>query len=105
MRREYPVPTDPRTRQKKLEKRTAKRNEKKHLVKQEQNAGFAERLLAATRFPILNCQIAESLEETGLGWVMLSRGSPDGRVAVANFLVDVYCLGVKNIFVEEMNRS
>src|SRR5207247_7463452 len=78
---------------------------KKHILVRQQNAGLAERLTAAVPFPILNCWITNSLEEEGIGWVVLSREIPNGSVAVATFLVDRYCLGVKNVVAEVLGRS
>ena len=40
---------NPRKRQQKLEKRAAKRKEKKHLIAREQNAGLAEKLTATVK--------------------------------------------------------
>ncbi len=97
--------SDPRKRQKKLERRAAKRKEKKHLLVREQSAGLPERLTAAARFPVLYCGIGESLEPEGIAWVLLSRELPNGQVAAASFLVDRYCLGVKNVFAEVLGRS
>jgi hypothetical protein len=96
--------TDPRKRQKKLERRAAKRKEKKHLVVREQSGGLPERLSAASRYPVLHCWIPDSQGEQGIGWVVLSRGMPGGQVAVVSFLVDSYCLGVKNVFAEILGR-
>jgi hypothetical protein len=101
------MPSDPRKRQKKLERRAAKRKEKKHLQVREQSAGLAERLSQATRFPILNCWISESLSPEsgqGIGTVVISRALPNGQVAFANFLVDIYCLGVKDVFARIVPR-
>ena len=96
--------SDPKKRQKKLERRAAKRKEKKHELVRAQSAGLAERLTAAAHFPVLDCWISGLLETHGLGWVVLSRAFPNGQVAVANFLVDRYCLGVKNIHAEVLGR-
>jgi hypothetical protein len=96
---------DPRKRQKKLERRTAKRQEKKHRLVREQNAGLAERLTAAARYPVLHAWIGEALWTQGLGQVLLSRALPDGSVAFAVFLVDRYCLGVKDAFGNVLGRS
>jgi len=95
---------DPRKRQKKMERRAAKRKEKKHVRVREQSAGLSERLSAAVAFPILHCWIADSVEKEGIGWVVLSRELPHGSVAVATFLVDGYCLGVKNVVAEILLR-
>jgi hypothetical protein len=91
---------DARKRQKKQERRSRKRKEKKQVLVRRQSLGLAERLAAACQSPVLHCWITESLWEEGIGFVMLSRELPDGRVAVAGFLVDRYCLGVKDAFGE-----
>lgn len=90
--------TDPRKRQKKLERRTAKRQDKKHQLVKKQQAGISEQLSAASRYPILDARIGEDLWSEGLGPVLLSRQLPDGSVAFAVFLVDRYCLGIKDAF-------
>jgi hypothetical protein len=99
------MPTDPRKRQKKQERRAAKRKEKKHLQVRQQSAGLADRLTAATRFPILHCWIGDDLGPEGIGTVILSRELPGGQVAVASFLVDRYCLGVKDAFGAILGRA
>jgi hypothetical protein len=97
--------SDPRKRQKKLEKKTAKRKEKRHVQLREQSAGLGDRLAAAAKFPILDSWVTDTVESEGLGWVILSREIPNGTVAVANFLVDRYCLGVKNVHAEILGRA
>ncbi len=99
------MPTDPKKRQKKQERRTAKRKEKKHALVRQQHAGLPERLSAAARFPILACWVGARLEDQGIGSVHLSRELPGGQVAVANFLIDRFCLGVKNAWAEIVGRS
>lgn len=94
------MPTDPRKRQKKLERRAAKRKEKKHQVVRQQSAGLSTQLTEAANYPILHCWIGNGIAEQGMGWVVLSRQLPKGMVAVASFLVDAYCLGVKDVFAE-----
>lgn len=99
------MPTDPRKRQKKQERRAAKRKQKRQFQTREQNLSLGERLRAATRYPVLDCGISESMTDSGIGWVILSRETPGGQVAVAVFLVDRYCLGVKDCFAELLGRS
>src|SRR5438105_3691381 len=95
---------DPRKRQKKLERRAAKRKEKKHLIVREQSAGLGERLTAAAAAPVLHAWVTDDLWTQGMGWVLLSRQLPNGYVAVVVFLVDRYCLGVKNALAEIVSR-
>jgi hypothetical protein len=97
--------SDPRKRQKKQERKAAKRKEKKHELVRQQSAGLPERLTAAARYPVLHCTIGDRLEDQGMGSVLLSRELPGGRVAVAVFLVDRYCLGVKDVHMEILGRS
>jgi len=98
------MPSDPRRRQKKLERRAAKRKEKKHLIAREQSGGLVARLTTAARFPVLNSLVSEDVWEEGLGSALLSRAMSDGTVAVAIFLVDRFCLGVKDALVDVVNR-
>jgi len=95
---------DPRKRQKQLAKRTAKRKSKQQLLVREKNAGLAERLGAAANYPIVDSWVTETLWTEGIGQIALSRQLPNGSVAFAIFLVDRYCLGVKNAMSDITSR-
>src|SRR5436305_3256934 len=95
---------DPRKRQKKLAKRAAKRKAKHHEIARARAAGLPERMAAAAGFPILDSLATTDLWDQGLGWVVVSRQMPDGGVAVAIFLVDRYCLGVKDAIARIASR-
>ena len=41
--------------------------------------------------------VAPDLFECGIGHLLVSRFKSNGRVELGLFLVDVYCLGVKNV--------
>jgi hypothetical protein len=68
-------------------------------------------LLSKTRasayaiFPIHECLIPDNLFEVGVGSILVSRKTPDGRIAFSAFVVDVYCLGVKNAFFKLITKS
>ncbi|MBI1913985.1 MAG: hypothetical protein HYS12_04515 [Planctomycetes bacterium] len=96
---------NPRKRQQKLERRAAKRKEKKHLIAREHNVSLAEKLTATVKYPILHTWVTEDLWAQGMGWVLFSRQLPDGSIAFAAFLVDRYCLGVKNAMADIGTRS
>lgn len=98
------MPSDPRKQQKKQERRTAKRKSKHQQLTREKNAGIAERLTAATRYPILHSWATTDIWTEGIGWVCLSRQLPNGAIAFAVFLVDRYCLGVKNALADVTSR-
>ena len=84
---------DPRRRQKKLAQKAAKRKAKKEKVL-DRTVG----MLAAScnKFPVHECYVGEKLFELGMGQVLVSRKRPDGCFPTSIFLLDVYCLGVKN---------
>src|SRR5688572_28207785 len=92
--------TNPRKRQRKLEQRAAKRKEKKHQLVKQQSVGLGDKLTAANRCPLIHVWVSEDVWSQGLGWVLLSRRLPNGSIAVAVFLLDRYCLGIKNAIAE-----
>jgi hypothetical protein len=94
-----------RKRQLQKERKEKKRKEKKQQLARMQNAGIAERMRAAADYPVLHSWISESIDDQGMGHVLLSRELPGGRVAVAVFLVDRYCLGVKDVLGEVLGRA
>jgi hypothetical protein len=96
---------DPRKRQKKQERRTAKRKAKHHEMVRAKSTGMAERLDDAARFPVLHSWITDAVWEEGIGYVGLSRGLPNNMVAFAVFLVDRHCLGVKDALGGIQGRS
>jgi hypothetical protein len=58
----------------------------------------ARQIIEAARSPIKTCVVADRLFADGIGWVALGRTLPSGLVGGSFFLVDVWCLGVKDAF-------
>lgn len=94
------MPIDPRKRQKKQERHAAKRKSKQHQLGKQKHTGLAERLTTAARYPVLHSWVTEDFWTEGIGWVCLSRQLPNHFVAFAVFLVDRYCLGVKDVLAD-----
>jgi hypothetical protein len=59
----------------------------------------------AAHAPIHESLVPASLFEQGIGNLLFSRSLPDGRVALGAFLLDVFCLGVKNAFFAILTRD
>jgi len=57
-----------------------------------------EKVLLARNFPIHECLINPSWQEGGLVTILLSRRQPDDNLIFAVYLVDIFCLGLKNTF-------
>ena len=55
-------------------------------------------IIAGARAPVRTCVMAERLFADGIGWVVLARTLPSGQVGASFFLVNVWCLGVKDAF-------
>ena len=49
------------------------------------------------KYPIYECLVPGELFETGLGTIIVARRPPSGEIAITAFVVDVFCLGVKNV--------
>lgn len=55
--------------------------------------------------PLYHCKIPTRLFELGLGNIIVSRRHPSGQISLAIFLLDVYCLGVKDVFYRLVDPS
>jgi hypothetical protein len=62
------------------------------------SGGKVLQIIGAARAPVRTCVMAERLFADGIGWVVLARALPSGQVGASFFLVDVWCLGVKDAF-------
>jgi hypothetical protein len=101
---------DQRKRQKKLAKMKAKRRAKlaaQRRVQQETGLSTAAslQLELAVRAPIHECLVPENLFEMGIGNLVVSRRLGSGDLAASVFLVDVFCLGVKDAFFRVISRD
>lgn len=83
-------------RQKKLAKKKAKRGEKRRDIASTQSIGLAERLGRLQAAPVLDCLVTEDFESEGIANLLIGRQAATGEVGVGMFLVDLYCLGVKD---------
>jgi hypothetical protein len=96
--------------QKRLQKKLAKKaaNRKRALAKKEERAGFSvtdQFLWAASLSPIHECLVPRELFDRGIGDVIISRRMPDGNISASVFLLDTFCLGVKDCFFTNVSRS
>lgn len=56
------------------------------------------RVLGAKKYPVYECLINPFWKEEGLAHILLSRQQPDGEFVFGVYLVDIFCLGLKNTF-------
>jgi hypothetical protein len=93
---------DPKKRQKALAKKAAKRKAKTAAIRAAISAGLVPRLSA---FPIHECLVPADLFERGIGNVLVTRRLPHGDIATGGFLVDPWCLGIKNALLRIDSES
>ncbi len=99
------MPQDPKKRQKALMKKRSKEKAASQR-KSHQQQGFsslsAQTIIRRARsFPLYECWISadwDKKESAGLVEILLARQQPDGNICFGVYLVDKFCLGLKNTF-------
>lgn len=82
--------------QKRLAKQKARREANRRELARRNSPDPSIRLKHAGDWPIVDCIVPESLSEFGIGNLVIARRVPDGQIACAVFLVDAFCLGIKD---------
>ena len=95
------MPQDPQRRQKALLKKRRKQKAaaKAHPVQQGQSTASLQAIIRNARsHPLLECLISPDWdkENSGLVQVLVARSQPNGEICFGLYLIDTYCLGLKN---------
>jgi hypothetical protein len=91
-------------------KRARKAQRRKLVVAQKRlaetlEASLPARVLRAAQAPIQHCLLTEGLLEAGMGTLILARGATPHLLASGVFLLDVFCLGIKDVLFESLERD
>ena len=91
-------------------KRAKKAQRRKQVVAQKRRAelleaGLPARVLRAAQAPIQHCLLTESVFEIGMGTLVLARGATHHHLAVSSFLIDVFCLGIKDVMFRRLEAD
>jgi hypothetical protein len=84
--------------QKRIAKQKAKRSAKRAMLLRRESKDPTIRLQEAGKWPVVRALMGAQLWDEGVGYLLIVRQEPAGRLIYATFLVDVDCLGVKNAF-------
>ena len=84
--------------QKRLAKQKAKRLAKRSILARHNSKDPTIRLERADKWPVVQALVGAQLWNDGIGYLVITRRESEGRLVSAVFLVDVFCLGVKNAF-------
>lgn len=91
---------------KQRQKRLERKAKKKKSLKINRSISLSKRKAARySTCPIHECLVPHGLFEIGIGNVMVSRKPPNGNIAVSVFLVDIFCLGVKDAFFRVLKEG
>ncbi|MGC8643381.1 MAG: hypothetical protein ACP5XB_26280 [Isosphaeraceae bacterium] len=85
-------------RQKKLAKQKTKRLEKRARERRRDSLDPIVRLQGVEKWPAVRALVSSKLWEDGIGQMMIVRQEGEERFVFGVYLVDVFCLGVKNAF-------
>jgi hypothetical protein len=91
-------------------KRARKAQRRKQVVTQKRRAEALEtslpaRALRAAGAPIQHCFLAEAVFDIGIGTLVLARGATPHHVVLSSFLIDVFCLGIKDVMFEAVESE
>jgi hypothetical protein len=91
-------------------KRARKAQKRQQVVAQKRRAEALEaslpaRVVRAADAPIQHCFLTESVFEIGMGTLVLARGATPHHLAFSSFLIDVFCLGIKDVMFELVERE
>jgi hypothetical protein len=86
-------------------KRKKALEERHHLDAKGAGGGLAHEVRRAAAQPLHACLVQDSVFDSGVGMVFLSRKTGGGDLALSGFLVDSYCLGVKDAMFRELNED
>jgi hypothetical protein len=100
---------DQRKRQKKLARKKAQR--KAVLSSKNKKVSFSDRIsrskaiIVARNSPVYRCFFREDIFSEGIGTAIISRQMPNGHLGVGVYLLDVWCLGVKNTYFSILSEN
>jgi hypothetical protein len=91
-------------------KRARKAQRRKQVVAEKRrteafDAGLPARVLRAAEAPIQHCLLSANLFELGIGTMVLARGVTRHHLAVGVFLLDVFCLGIKDAMFKSLESD
>jgi hypothetical protein len=86
----------------KASRRKAVVAEKRKTEAATKGGGQTRQVAVAARAPVKACIVSDGLFVEGMGQLVLARTLPSGMVAASFFLIDVWCLGVKDAFFAVM---
>ncbi len=84
--------------QRKMLKRRSESHAQRRMLRASGIATPLHYIRQARNYPLEGCWIQNGWQETGLAVVVVARRQPNGNITFGNYLVDYYCLGLKDTY-------
>ena len=88
---------DKRKKQRALKKRSSRKQESR-AARVGGPAAVLGHIRQARDYPIEGCWVGAGWQESGMAVVVVARRQPNGNVVFGSYMVDCYCLGLKDTF-------
>jgi hypothetical protein len=89
---------DKKKRRKTLKRRTVKKQARRQAHAAKSTTTALYHIHQARNYPIEGCWVQPDWNEGGLAVIVIARRQPDGNIVFGNYLVDYYCLGLKDTY-------
>jgi hypothetical protein len=94
-----------RRREAKAKRRKQQLAERRRQAHAESGGSLASRVGRLALAPIERCLLQGDLFELGIGAMVFARGTPATGLTMASFLLDVFCLGLKDVTLRQIEAS
>jgi len=91
------------TEQQKQKKALKKKQQRKTITKESTPQQLLNKIQPYVEHPFYECLMPHNLFDTGIGNILISKMTPQGEIAVCSFIVDVYCLGIKQVLFKTLS--
>ena len=85
-----------------LQKKRAKKKSKRQIKAPH---SFSSSTINYSHWPVGDCWVPNGLWAAGIGHVIVTRANDQGSIAIGLYLIDTFCLGVKDCFVRLGNEG
>jgi len=91
------------TEQQKQKKAKLKKSRQKKAAPISSSQKLLAKITPHIEHPFHECLMPHNLFEAGIGNILISKISPQGEIAVCSFIVDVHCLGIKQVLFKTIS--
>lgn len=89
---------DKKKQRKALKRRTAGKQARRQARAAQRPISPLHHVRQARNYPLEGCWVSPDWQKSGLAVVVVARRQPDGGIVFGNYLVDQYCLGLKDTY-------